>query len=175
MAGFSEAMQEAFASAPVNEIIYHTIELDHPAFTQPIRLVQGFDDITARLEADAPKNAAELVQFVAAPWDLTLPKIEEDTMPELSLRFDNVSREITQYISEAVMRPEPVKIIIRPYLSSLLEQGPQLNPPIEMEMGEATADNYSVSTTANLEDVFYSVFPTQRYTSERFPTFGYSA
>ena len=39
MAGFSEAMQEAFASAPVNEIIYHTIELDHPAFTQPIRLV----------------------------------------------------------------------------------------------------------------------------------------
>ena len=174
MAGFSEAMREAFAAAPTGEIIYHTIELHHPAFTQPIRLVQGNDNITARLEADAPHNAGQMVEFIAAPWDLTLPKIEEDAMPELTLRFDNVSREITQYISQAVMQPDPVKVIIRPYLLSSLEDGPQMNPPIEMEMGEATADNYSISTTANLEDVFYCAFPAQRYTNERFPTFSYN-
>lgn len=175
MATFEEAMLEACASAPSNEIIYYTIEMHHPAFEVPIRLVQGNDDIKARLEKDAPRNAGEIVEFIGAPWDLTLPSIEEDQVPEIQLTFDNVSREINQNISAAVKQGEPVKIIFRPYLDSALEYGPQMNPPIEMEISSATANNYQIQISANVEDVFHAAFPLKRYTNDRFPTINYAS
>ncbi len=175
MATFEEAMLEACASAPSHEIIYYTIEIHHSAFVEPIRLVQGNDDIVARLEKDAPRDAGNMVTFIGAPWDLTLPAIEEDRVPELKLSFDNVSREITQNISEAVRQGEAVKIIFRPYLDSALSAGPQMNPPIEMEIMDATANNYQIQITANVEDIFHAAFPLTRYTNERFPTLNYNA
>lgn len=174
MATFEEAMQEAFASAPSNEIIYYTIEINHPAFEVPIRLVQGNDDITARLEKDADINPGEMVEFIGAPWELSLPKIEEGTIPEIQLTFDNVSREITSHISEAVKREDPVKVVFRPYLDSALDAGPQMKVPIEMELLDARADNYQIQLTANVEDVFHAAFPLTRYIHDRFPTLSYN-
>lgn len=175
MATFDEATQEAFASAPSNEIIYYTIEIDHPAFEVPIRLVQGNDDIIARLEKDAARDGGEMVEFIGAPWELTLPAMEEGTVPQIQLTFDNVSQEITENISIAVRQGEPVKVVFRPYLDSALDAGPKMNPPIEMEISSATADNYKIQISANVEDVFHAAYPLKRYTNDRFPTLSYVA
>ncbi|MGN2393239.1 DUF1833 family protein, partial [Pelomicrobium sp. G1] len=51
------AIREAYASAPANEIVYHTLELRHPSFTQPLRVVRDWDTLTARLEESAPVDA----------------------------------------------------------------------------------------------------------------------
>lgn len=174
MATFSEAAQEAFASAPSHEIIYYTIEMLHPAFEVPIRLVQGNDTIIARLEKDADINPGEMVEFIGAPWELSLPKTEEGTIPEIQLTFDNVSREIAKHMSEAVQQEEPVKVVFRPYLDSALDAGPQMKIPIEMEILDATANNYQIQLTANVEDIFHAAFPLERYTNERFPTLIYN-
>lgn len=174
MATFEEAMQEAFASAPGHEIIYYTIEINHPAFEVPIRLAQGNDNIIAKLEDEANTNPGEMVEFIGAPWELSLPKIEEGTIPEIQLTFDNVSREITSHISEAVKREDPVKVIFRPYLDSALDAGPQMKVPIEMEVLDATANNYQIQLTANVEDVFHAAFPLTRYIHDRFPTLSYN-
>lgn len=175
MATYEQALKEAFASAPVSEIIYHCLEINHPSFTQPIRLVQGNDNVKARLESDAPYDAGVLVEFIGAPWDMVLPAIQEDQMPELQLTFGNVSREVTRYLSQASSGGEPLKVIYRVYTESTLDLHPQIDPPIEMEINSATADLYSVTTSANLEDVFSSAFPAERYTHERFPSLGYSS
>ena len=53
----SEALREAYASAPSDVVILHTLELRHPSFLdddgQPIaiRVVRDNQDLTARLEA----------------------------------------------------------------------------------------------------------------------------
>lgn len=170
MATYTEALKEAFASAPVSEMIHHCLEINHPSFTSPIRIVQGNDDVKAKLEADAPSQAGRVVDFVAAPWDLVLPALEEDRMPELQLNFSNVSREMTRHIAAATIAGDPIRVLYRVYTDSTLLFGPQIDPPIELWINEATADNYAVKTTATLEDVFNSLFPRDNYVPERFPS-----
>lgn len=173
MATFSEALKEAYASAPKGEIALDTVEILHPSFEFPIRLVRGNKNIFAKLEDDADQDGGKIVEFIAAPWDFIKPSIEEDKIPEFGFTFDNVSKEISQAISEAVVMPLPVKLIYRPYLLSALEYGPELNPPIEMELADAYADNYTIKITANMEDTFFAAFMTQRYVNERFPAVSY--
>jgi len=46
----SQALKEAYASAPSDLVIYHTLELRHPSFTSPIRVVRDYADLVATLE-----------------------------------------------------------------------------------------------------------------------------
>ena len=62
----SQALKEAYAAAPTSQIVYHTLEIYHPAFTQPIRVVRDFVDLAATLEATAPRNASQTVTGNAA-------------------------------------------------------------------------------------------------------------
>ena len=72
----SEAIKEAYASAPSEQIILHTLELRHPAFVDEtgqlvaIRVVRDTGDLWARLESQAPLQAGERVQFVAMGFEL---------------------------------------------------------------------------------------------------------
>ena len=46
----SDALEEAYASAPSSEAVLHTLEIRHPDFTQPIRVVRDHQDFEAYLE-----------------------------------------------------------------------------------------------------------------------------
>lgn len=173
MATMQDALKEAYAGTSP-EFVYHCLEIRHSNFTQPIRIVRNNEDCEARTEVDAPLNPGEMVSYVGAMWEMTLPKQGEDTMPEISLSFDNVSREITEHLQAASQINEPIKMIYRVYTDSTLTSGPQIDPPIEMEIGSATADVYTVTTRASLEDVFRSLYPYTRYTPKEFPSLGYA-
>ena len=40
----SAALQEAYAAAPSDVVILHTLDIRHPAFDRPIRVVRNFAD-----------------------------------------------------------------------------------------------------------------------------------
>jgi hypothetical protein len=61
----SDALAEAYASAPSDQVIYHTLEIWHPAFTLPIRIVRDYVALDARIEAGAVRDAGAMVTFVA--------------------------------------------------------------------------------------------------------------
>ena len=73
-AALSEAIKEAYASAPSEQIILHTLELRHPAFVDEtgqlvaIRVVRDTGDLWARLESQAPLQAGERVRLTEAPF-----------------------------------------------------------------------------------------------------------
>ena len=77
-----QAIREAYASAPADTVILHTLELRHPAFADDdgrptaIRVVRDHVDLTARLEAGAPLDAGEAVRFVALAFELELPPVD---------------------------------------------------------------------------------------------------
>jgi hypothetical protein len=102
----SEAIKEAYASAPSEQIILHTLELRHPAFvddageTVAIRVVRDTGDLWARLESQAPLQAGERVQFVAMGFELDLPPVDTMPVPEITVTLDNVSREIVKLEKE---------------------------------------------------------------------------
>jgi hypothetical protein len=174
MAGYSEALKEAYASAPPDQIIFDTLELIHPAFVDengnpmPARVVLGYDDINATLEADAPMNPGETVLFTAMAFDVKLPGFSEGDVPQLILTLDNVGREIMGPLEQAAADPKVIQVIYRPYLLSDLTE-PQMDPPIDMYVSNIDADVFQIQITCTLDDVNNWAFPHALYLPQKFP------
>lgn len=164
----SEALKEAYASAPSDEVVYHTLELRHAAFSAPIRVVRDNADLVARLEATAPANPGELVTFVAYGFNLERPEVSSSGVPQCAIEIDNVSREILANIELAVPQTDPILVTYREYLASDLE-GPQNDPPMTLTIVSINADVFRVRAVASYPDLSNRRFPREDYTAERFP------
>lgn len=160
----SEALKEAYASAPAERVIYITFELRHSLLLAPIRVVLGRDDIEAYLEADAPANPGELVFFHRYVFDLVRPEVGPSGVPTMTLTIDNVSRDIMAGIEATMVSQEAVVGTFREYLSDDLS-GPQNDPPMHMEVMDISADVYQITLVLG--------FPN--YQNKRFPTIAYDA
>lgn len=161
-----QAVKEAMASA--KGVILHTIELRHPSFTQPIRIVRDREDLTAYLEASAPVNAGQQVTFVAYAFDFTKPEIGATGIPQLTLTIDNVAREISTNVENALTSSNIITMTYREYLSNDLS-GPQNDPPLTLDILTIKADVFKVTATAGFVNLNNKKFPTKAYDSETFP------
>jgi len=163
----SEAIKEAYASSPaVAEI--HTLEFRHPSLTVPIRLALWPENFTAYLEADAPANPGEEVTFSKYRFDFKKPKISPDGVPTMDITIDNVSRVIGDALATATQSTTPVEMTYREYLANDLN-GPQNDPPITLQVIDATADLMLVTLTCGVESLMNRKFPYDTYTAQRFP------
>lgn len=165
----SEALKEAYASAPSDVVIINTIEIRHPAFDQPIRVVSDYSPVDAVLESTAPENPGEMVTFQPFAFEMTLPELMEKGIPELMIKIDNVSREILQHIELAVPQPDKLEVTYRAYLSNDLDNGPHNNPPLHLTVTQIEADAMSVTARASIADFINKKFPSQEYDETRFP------
>lgn len=162
-----DALEEAYASAPTEEVVLHTLEIRHPDFTQPIRVVRDYHDFTAYLEADAPENPGEEVTFIAMAFDFTLPEVTKSTSPEIEIGLDNVSGELAAYLDTAANSADLIEVTYRPYLASD-PSGPSMNPPLTLTIRSVTADIFRVKAVAGFADLANKKFPSQTYDTERF-------
>lgn len=163
----SQAIKEAYASAPANVVIYHTMELWHPAFTTPIRVVRDYADLTATLESTAPRNASEAVTFIAFNFDFTKPEVSAAGIPQITITMDNVDRSIVANIEAALGSTELVSVIYREFISTDLSS-PQNNPPLSMTIMSVTADVFKVTAVAGFPNLMNKRFPTTEYSTEVF-------
>ncbi len=149
-------------------MILHTLEIWHPTFTEPIRVVRDHADLTARLETGAPRDGALRVSFVALAFDLELPAVDTGPVPEITVTLDNVGQEIIDSLEAAAISQDKIDIIYRPYLSTDLE-GPHMDPPIILTLSEVEADTLRVTGRARMGDAGNKSFPSITYTARRFP------
>jgi hypothetical protein len=163
-----DALAEAYASAPSSEVILHTLEIRHPSFTTPVRVVRDFHDFTAYLEADAPQDPGAEVTFIAMAFDFSLPDVEKATSPEIDISLDNVSGELIGYLDAAAQTPDLIEVTYRPYLASD-PSGPQMNPPLTLVIRSVSADVFRVRARAGFADLANRKFPNEVYDAERFP------
>lgn len=164
----SQAIKEAYASAPNNSVAYHTLEIYHPSFVTPIRVVRDFVDLSARLESTAPRDASTYVTFVGYGFDIVPPEVSSGGVPTLQITIDNVSREIMAGLELAVTTSTPITVIYRLFLSTDLT-APQNNPPMTMTIISISADVFKITATATLGDLVNKRFPANLYNLETFP------
>jgi hypothetical protein len=160
-------LAEAYASAPADEVILHTLEIRHPTFTTPIRVVRDHHDFTCTLEADAPEDGGAEVTFVAMAFDFILPEVSKATSPEIEISLDNISGEIIGYLDSAAQTADLIEVTYRPYLASDTT-GPQMNPPLTLVIRSVTADVFRVRARAGYADLSNRKFPNEVYDAERF-------
>lgn len=158
----SEALKEAYASAPSNVVIYHTLEINHPAFISPIYVVRDFQDLNAQLENGDP------VTFLRFAFNLVKPEVSSTGVPQCTVEIDNVSRDILANVQLAMTSTDQITMTYREYISTDLT-GPQNDPPMTMVLSNITADVFKVRATASFGDLNNKRFPNEEYTAERFP------
>ncbi len=167
----SELLQTLYASAPVDDIVIHTLELVDPAFAVDgfpagvIRLVQGFDDMSLGLET------AETVDFTACPFGVNLPAKSVKGRQDLRFRIDNVTGAILRAINASMEAGNKTKVIYRAYAGSDLTY--PANPPVEMTAISAQIDLNQVTITATFYDLVNKAWPTRRYTASFAPGLKY--
>lgn len=165
----SAAIREAYASSPVDQIIYHTLEIWHPAFSVPIRVVRDTGDLAARIEAGAARGAGVVVTFVAYAFDIVPPDQTTTGVPRCTIEIDNVGRDLLSQIDLAVTQTAPIIVIYRACLSDALLTGPENLPPLEMTLLTVSATPMRISATAGFPDLLNTRFPRRDYDLERFP------
>ncbi len=169
-----DAIKEAYAVAPADDVILHTLEFRHPDFEDDegnptsIFVVRDHVDLVARLEAAAPIKGGEMVTFVALSFELDQPPVDSAPAPEVSITIDNVDRRIVQALDDAATSQDQIEVTYRPYLASDLE-GPQMDPPMTLVLTEAHADVMVVNARARMMDIGNKAFPGELYTASRFP------
>lgn len=168
MPTLSQAIAEAYASAPSDEVILHTLEIRHPAFTQPIRVVRDNQDLLAGLEPSAPVDAGQRVTFTAFAFDFVPPPSGPQANPEVTIAVDNVSQEIGAALEQAIDSMSPIEITYRPYLASHPAQ-PEMNPPLHMTVLGGQINALRATLRAGFTDFANKRFPGEMYTAARFP------
>lgn len=168
-ATFSAAIREAYASAPVNEVILHTLELWHDGFTDPIRVVRDAVPLDAKIEATAPRDPGAVVTFTAMAFDLTPPEVTTEGLARCKLEFDNVSREIGAALDLAVIAGGPITVIYRAYLADEAMDGPENDPPLTLTLSRVVVTPLRVSAEAGFPDLLNRSFPGEDYDLDRFP------
>ncbi len=164
----SEALAEAYASCPSSVAELSTVEVYHPSWSSPVRLVRDRINLVATLEASAPNNPGQAVTFQALPFDFTLPKRGEGRQ-ELQLVIDNASRLLMDAIEALdLSTDEPVRVIYRPYLSSDLS-GPHMNPPLRLAVRSISITAQQVTLACGYADFANRRFPRRVYRVEEFP------
>ena len=167
----SNVLQTLYASAPVDDLIIHTLDIKNPAFNVPdhlvgtIRLVQGFDDVTATLED------ATSATFKASGFGVSLPQKSIKGRQDLNFVIDNVTGEALKAIDDAVEAGGKIIVIYRAYAGSDLSAPGQ--PPIVMTATAIKADFSSISISASFHDLVNKAWPHRRYTASFSPGLKY--
>lgn len=158
----TEAIKEAYASAPAGVVYLETLQFSHPLVAQDKFIVQDRVDKVMTLE-DATTHT-----FKACAFRMELPASGDNGLQELSIAIDNVDEEIGVFLETVKDSLVPVTVRYRPYLSTDLTT-PQLDPPLVLNLTDIVMSAAEVTGRATFADIINRKFPTDFYTRRRFP------
>ncbi len=166
---YKQAIAKFFASNVPAEREILTLELYHSQ-VGTLRYVQQARDVTATLEADAPRNPGAAVLFTAAAIELTLPSQQNDSRQQLGIAVSALIDEAQDAI-EAISGPgylEPLQAMLRIYLASDLS-APQNDPPLSLTADSIDKDASAITIQASADNI-NNMRSGELYSFARFPT-----
>lgn len=171
---WTAAWAEAEATNPPGVDIYHTLELLHPEFVDPIdgpfsvRCVNGTpDDQTFTLEVGAPIDGGLAVVFKAIPFVDELPEYGEGQTPTCQITVDSIGEEIVPYLENAVTVRADLTAIYRQYRSD--DRTEPCYGPIRFVIKKVTLSGTTVKGQAQLKNLSNFKFPNKVFTYDEFP------
>lgn len=180
----SEALEEAYASAPSDRALIDTVSIWYDGMLVDgvpgeIRCYRGWtgdrenaDGVPLkdfRLEAGSRYDADNVVEFIAIPFDVTLPNVASQAMVKGQLVIDGVGREIADALLDAVSLGASIEVTYRAYLEGLELDGPQNDPPLSFGLSNVSLDMTTVRGDITVGSVGNKRFPGDLYRASRFP------
>ena len=170
-----EAVKEAYASAPTDTIVLHTLEINHQSFSEPARVcrwpVTGPDPVefSCLLESDAPHNAGETVIFYGLPFDIQLPEKSSDTPGEFEIALAGGSALIEPYLESAAFAGGAITAIFRTFIKGREDEGPvEVWPDISLRSPKLDAGTDTITMRGSVLNWLNRKFG-RLYTPSRYP------
>ena len=161
----TEALKEAYALAPTEIVILHTLQLSHPSLIEDLFLVQDI------VEHDFTLEDLSIETFEPVGFRFALPPIGDQGLQELTISIDNTDRRITDFVNTIKGQPGTTEVRYRPYLSNDLTT-PQMDPPLLLFLKEISITAVQIQGRATFADIINKRYPSEWYTRERFPSLG---
>lgn len=159
----SDAYAEAAASAPAERVVLYTYELEHPAFTERILIVNDYADLRANLET------GELVTFVACPVSVVAPEESDNAAsPSIQVQIQGVSSLVAGRLDAAMQDGGQIHIVERVYCSDQLD-APAITPPLKLVLRDVEVNETTVTAQAGYDDPINRGFPGKDYTIREYP------
>ena len=146
-------------------MIIDTLELTCPAWTEPVLICGGFEDVACTAED------GRSLQLIAAGIDVSLPKKSNSASQTLNFAIDNVLGEAQQKMDQAKAAGAPITQTYRRYLASDLSAPAE--PPIRMKAFGAGIEGTTVQITAGYGDLINRAFPRDKLTTLNAPCMKY--
>ena len=134
MATLQEALDEAYASATSDKIPLHAMELNHPAFTAPLRLIRwpvSGPDLTVfkcRHEVEAELDPALVVEYHGFPYEIILPESSQNTEGAFKFKV-SLYNDFDDQLKEAALTPGVIRATYREYVKGKELEGPVVTWP----------------------------------------------
>lgn len=169
----TEALQESLAVAPTDVVTYFTFDFTHVAWSDPVRIVYGWETIDALLEADSPSGDGGMV-VTFQPLDVVFapPSTTTDEVPSFEFKFYDASQIVMQKIFDAQNSPSAISMYLRVFLSNRMDTyGPENIPVPAFNVGSVKIDTESSLITGRcvFQDYMGRSAPFRTYTLAEFP------
>jgi hypothetical protein len=169
----SLAYREAMAVSPIGRAVLYLLEVYHPALPDgALRFALNHEDVTATLEADAPRDAGTAQLHLALPLGFQLPtESDGSAAPGLRMWIDGVSSHVTDSLDATVETLDDTELILRVYASDDLNAPAKL-PVLRMPLRSTTVGEERVVVTAAFTDPVNEAFPRKTFTRREYPGLG---
>lgn len=170
-----EAIAEAYASAPQDIVLRHTVEISHKTFTQPARLVRHPlngpkpEEFRMRLEDSAVFNPGQVVTFLGVPFDVKLPEKSTDTPGEFTFHVAGVGDLLDRNLENAALEGGVITAVYREFVAGEELKGPaSWWPGISLRSPYIDAQSGDLYATGSVLDWLNRRYG-RLYTPDRYP------
>lgn len=154
----SEELQEIYASNTTGQIVYDTVVMYHPLFTQTFYLIADPTPRALRVEDGLGGFTTEV--FTPFAFNISRPA-KGSNQQDMQFNFDNVAQiGIEQLELAAEDMDTPITITFRPYIAGT--DFPQATAII-LSMTNVSATATSISGTASRTNLFGRKVPSRSY------------
>lgn len=157
----TQAVREAYASAPSGVVLLHCLTLSHSAWAGTLDVVQ---DITSHSLTDETSSART---YLPLPFAFSLPEVSENAAAQITVELDNVPRDVSALLDQAVAAAGVITLTYRAWLST--DTTAPAYGPLTLTVHEATATLDKISLRASAQDITNRAFPNLDYTPSKFP------
>lgn len=158
-----EAIKEAYACSPSDEVELDTLQFSHPDIPETIYLVND------RVGHSLTLEGGQVRDFMGAPFRMIPPQSGESGAQDISLSIDNTDQRISDFLNTVKESLVPVEVTWRIFLASDTS-GPQNDPPLILHLRDVVVKSAEVTGKATFVDIINKKFLTDFYTRDGFPS-----
>lgn len=136
-----KALEEVQHLRPSGVQTVTTLQLDHPSFDEPARVVADNENLTATIE-----DGTEVL-FKAVAFRGVGPAQSENKWPEIEMSIDGATGVLEPYLDQSLESDEPIIVTFREYVRDRAMDGPG-RVTGGLELDRTSADDLTISGTA---------------------------